>query len=235
MRSTATVASAAFPPEMKSSFVTTTGQRDGFLRQKKNLKRFQKVGEPAPVDAGAGQQRRTEVLDKTSVAIDEFESKPEAEEKTCEQCRQPFTPRASSGGKAQRFCSSDCRTAFHNAGSQRVPVTPTYGEPSTKLPHVGNTVATTLAEHLAARAAEEARVSAFWEKNIVVRHQPAIAVYINVEDGLTIRQHREWDEDEDPLVAIGRENISEFVNRVIEICADNGIPIPIRKRTQNGS
>jgi hypothetical protein len=69
----------------------------------------------------------------------------------------------------------------------------------------------------------------------VVRHQPAIAVYINVEDGLTIRQHREWDEDEDPLVAIGRENISEFVNRVIEICADNGIPIPIRKRTQNGS
>jgi hypothetical protein len=130
-------------------------------KAEKNLKRFQKVGKPAPVDAGAGQQRRTEVLDKTSVAIDEFESKPEAEEKTCEQCRQPFTPRASSGGKAQRFCSSDCRTAFHNAGSQRVPVTPTYGEPSTKLPHVGNTVATTLAEHLAARAAEEARVSAF--------------------------------------------------------------------------
>ena len=36
----------------------------------------------------------------------------------CERCNKPFTPRSRSGGKPQRFCSSECRTASH-AGSQR--------------------------------------------------------------------------------------------------------------------
>jgi hypothetical protein len=32
----------------------------------------------------------------------------------CDQCGKPFEPRSGSGGKPQRFCSSECRTAFHN-------------------------------------------------------------------------------------------------------------------------
>ena len=33
----------------------------------------------------------------------------------CLWCETEFAPRKT-GGKAQRFCSSDCRAAFHNAG-----------------------------------------------------------------------------------------------------------------------
>jgi hypothetical protein len=32
----------------------------------------------------------------------------------CDQCGKSFDPRSGSGGKPLRFCSSECRTAFHN-------------------------------------------------------------------------------------------------------------------------
>jgi hypothetical protein len=31
----------------------------------------------------------------------------------CDQCDKPFEPRSKSGGKPQRFCSPECRAAFH--------------------------------------------------------------------------------------------------------------------------
>ena len=34
-----------------------------------------------------------------------------------EQCREQFRPRAGSGGKPQRFCSSECRQRWHTANS----------------------------------------------------------------------------------------------------------------------
>lgn len=38
---------------------------------------------------------------------------------TCEQCGEPFARRTGSGGKPQRFCSTDCRMAFHAQRPQR--------------------------------------------------------------------------------------------------------------------
>jgi hypothetical protein len=32
----------------------------------------------------------------------------------CDQCGKPFEPRTGNGGKPQRFCSSECRIAFHS-------------------------------------------------------------------------------------------------------------------------
>jgi hypothetical protein len=48
--------------------------------------------------------------------------------KRCEQCDQPFEPRARSGGSPQRFCSTDCRLAFHN-NAQRGQRSPAYSAP----------------------------------------------------------------------------------------------------------
>lgn len=39
---------------------------------------------------------------------------------TCENCREPFTPRKGSGGKPQRYCSQTCKSEFH-ASTQRKP------------------------------------------------------------------------------------------------------------------
>jgi hypothetical protein len=59
---------------------------------------------------------------------------PLSEPTTCEQCGKTFEPRSGSGGKAQRFCSTKCRAAFH-AHAQRGQRSPTYSAPQT-LPAV---------------------------------------------------------------------------------------------------
>lgn len=37
----------------------------------------------------------------------------ETTSRICEQCSAPFAPRSGSGGKPQRFCSTECRMAYH--------------------------------------------------------------------------------------------------------------------------
>src|SRR4051812_3423998 len=39
--------------------------------------------------------------------------------RTCEHCGDAFKPRTGSGGKPQKFCSIDCRVAFHAQRDQR--------------------------------------------------------------------------------------------------------------------
>src|SRR5690349_1327081 len=43
---------------------------------------------------------------------------------SCEQCGEPFAKREGSGGKPQKFCSPECRQAFHS-DSQRSQRSPT--------------------------------------------------------------------------------------------------------------
>jgi hypothetical protein len=48
------------------------------------------------------------------------------EQRTCEHCGNAFSPRSGSGGRPQKFCSPECRLAFH----QRDQHNPTYGAPT---------------------------------------------------------------------------------------------------------
>jgi hypothetical protein len=52
----------------------------------------------------------------------------------CDQCGEPFEPRSKSGGKPQRFCSPECRAAFHTQ-PQRGQRSPTC-DATTTLPAV---------------------------------------------------------------------------------------------------
>jgi predicted nucleic acid-binding Zn ribbon protein len=56
-------------------------------------------------------------------------------EQRCHRCGAPFSPRRSSGGSQQRFCSSDCRMTFHKE-RQRTQRRASYAGPTT-LPAVG--------------------------------------------------------------------------------------------------
>lgn len=38
---------------------------------------------------------------------------PMEQQRACERCGAPFTPRSGSGGSFQRFCCTDCRLSFH--------------------------------------------------------------------------------------------------------------------------
>lgn len=60
----------------------------------------------------------------------------EVDKKTCEQCGVEFSPRAGSGGKPQKFCSPQCRTAFHADAQPKVSQRSPTWSAQTRLPAV---------------------------------------------------------------------------------------------------
>jgi hypothetical protein len=63
-------------------------------------------------------------------------AEPVSEKRACKQCGREFSPRAGSGGKPQRFCSPQCRAAFHADPKPNVAqCSPTCSAPTT-LPDV---------------------------------------------------------------------------------------------------
>ena len=71
--------------------------------------------------------------------------------------------------------------------------------------------------------APEAKSDFDWnsDNSVVLHHQPAVAAYINQAGGLTIRQERSWDQDEDIIIAIAPENVGEFIDKLTDVI---GIP-----------
>jgi hypothetical protein len=55
------------------------------------------------------------------------------------------------------------------------------------------------------------------EGTVVVRHQPAIAVYTNPHDEVVIRQEGHYGPDEDQFIYLTRENVRKVVNKVLEV------------------
>jgi hypothetical protein len=54
------------------------------------------------------------------------------------------------------------------------------------------------------------------DHSIVVRHQPAIAVYLNPHDELVIRQQDQYDDSDDHFVFITEDNVLRVVERMLE-------------------
>ena len=133
--------------------------------------------------------------------------------KSCEQCGQAFDPRSGSGGKPQRFCSIDCRICFHR-NAQRGQRSPTCNA-SAQLPAV---LSAETPENAPGDTAEDFDWSADGS-SIILREQPATAVYFNREGSLVIRQHR-WP-DEDSFVYIAESSIADFLDKLTDIC---GVP-----------
>jgi hypothetical protein len=136
----------------------------------------------------------------------------------CERCQKPFTPRASNGGSTQRFCSRECRTAFHNA--QRISETPQRINDEapqciSEAPHVGNPE--TIAIEAPAPQDEPDDDEFKWRDDlIVIPSQLAIAVYSNPNGDLVIRQERPYPED-DHFVYIAPSNLMLVIDRMCDL------------------
>jgi hypothetical protein len=150
----------------------------------------------------------------------------EAASKSCEQCGQSFEPRSGSGGKAQRFCGTKCRAAFHSDGqlSQR---SPTYSAPQT----LSAVIPPAKKDEPAATPDDSKDFDWSNDDSIVLREQPETAIYFNPNGALVIRQRAVWpnDEDGDPYVYINPENIEHFLDKLTDIC---GVPCVGRKGDQ---
>jgi hypothetical protein len=57
-------------------------------------------------------------------------------------------------------------------------------------------------------------------ENVVIREQPATAIYFNPEGALVIRQKAAYP-DNDPFVYIGADHIEAFLDKLCDVC---GIP-----------
>jgi len=130
----------------------------------------------------------------------------------CEHCGLSFT-RRSSGGKLQLFCGPDCRRAFHDKPQRdNVHVAP-GGLPAVVDPQPPKSSV----------SAPEPSAGFDWvdDDSIILRHQPAVAVYIGQNGHLVIRQERQWDEDGDTIICIAPESIDTFIDKITDVV---GVP-----------
>jgi hypothetical protein len=155
----------------------------------------------------------------------------------CEKCGQPFTGREGSGGKPQRFCTPECRTAYHSENRQRDQRSPTCSEVPVQpaAPVAKPTPATKPVPQRAYRA----DVTEFdWddEDTLVLRRQFAVAVYRTPDGSLVIRQQGDWNEEDDRCIVISPENVGDFVDRITDAAGIPTVggpevrPPPVRRR-----
>lgn len=119
----------------------------------------------------------------------------------CEQCGEPFDPRKGSGGKRQRFCSTECRQAFHAKAPQQ--------PKAAALPAVVPPPAPT----------REFEPDFDWGDDdcVIVESQAAVAVYCNEKGAVVIRQERAWCDEGDHFVVIDTRNVPTLINKLREL------------------
>jgi hypothetical protein len=158
-------------------------------------------------------------------------------EATCDQCGGLFTPRTGSGGKPQRFCRSECRTAFHAQRDQRAPTCDADSETvATEARRLGEVfkaelaaaegdAALVLADTLnridAARNQPEPEPEPdsdpfTWDdpEDVIIRRQPMTAVYWNGRGSVVIRQEAEWNDNDDPFLTFDPHNLPNLIHRL---------------------
>lgn len=68
---------------------------------------------------------------------------------------------------------------------------------------------------------DEDKFDWFTDDSVLLKRQPATAVYFNPAGDLVIRQEAEWNEEQDTFVFISKPYLMEFLDKLTDIC---GIP-----------
>jgi hypothetical protein len=152
---------------------------------------------------------------------------------TCEQCGKSFTPRAGSGGKHQRFCSSECRQRWHTANpnvAQRGGSHVGGDELTLAKPPLEENLTSGFPAGITAPHSDPDRFDWINDDSVVLAEQPATAIYRNREDSIVIRQQAAWDREEDSLVVITEQNVMAFLDQLCDLAgiAEFGGPKPGR-------
>lgn len=124
----------------------------------------------------------------------------------CEHCGTGFIPRSGSGGRPQRFCSPDCKSAFHAQRRQRAPTCSDQ---------------TSSDDRVKADATADVSDDFNWQDSdaVVLPEQQAVAAYLAANGSLVIRQAG-WPDD-DHVIVIEAANVAAFIAKLTDII---GIP-----------
>jgi hypothetical protein len=112
----------------------------------------------------------------------------------CGQCGKPFEPRSKSGGKPQRFCSSECRFEFHAQRGQR--------SPTCIAPSLSAAVEESKPKAAPAATGEDDSADYCW----AVPSQARIECWATNEDEIEIEQTSPVHEDENIRIDVARSN-----------------------------
>jgi hypothetical protein len=119
----------------------------------------------------------------------------------CDQCGKPFEPRSKSGGKVQRFCSPECRTAFHNE------------------PQRGQRSPTCIAQNLPAvldrPKLKDAPAATGEDYCWVVPFQPRIECSQTNDDEIEIEEISPIHEDENVRIHVARSNAVRLARAIL--------------------
>jgi hypothetical protein len=148
--------------------------------------------------------------DRLAGAIEKENSQPvkNSQENICARCGQAFQPRKRSGGKPQKFCSTECRHTFHADRKANVGQRAQRATLETTLPALG-----------AAPSEKRSSTAAEDDSSVVLHGQAATAIYFNGDNSLVIKQEN-WPDD-DHYIIITESNIEAFLDRLTDIC---GVP-----------
>jgi hypothetical protein len=148
---------------------------------------------------------------------------------TCEQCGEQFASRAGSGGKPQRFCSSQCRQRWHDAnpnvaqrgdshvgGADGRPGKEPFEEKLASGLPIGGKLPSG-PHDLVVRRDDPDHFDWIHDESIVLKEQPATAIYRNRENSVIIRQQAAWDRDEDSFVFITEQNAMAFLDQLCDL------------------
>lgn len=113
-------------------------------------------------------------------------------QRKCDQCGEPFEPRSKSGGKPQRFCSPECRAAFHTG--QR--------SPTCSAPSLPTAVEESQPKDQPADAAEDDSADYCW----AVPSQARIEGSRTNDGEIEIEEISPLDEDENVRIRVARPN-----------------------------
>jgi len=114
----------------------------------------------------------------------------------CDQCGNPFEPRSKSGGKPQRYCSPECRAAFHKQ-SQRGQRSPTCSA-ITALPAITEPTPS----GASAGPAEDASADCY----SAVPFQARIECWATNDDEIEIEEISPVHEDENIRIHVAKSN-----------------------------
>jgi hypothetical protein len=140
-----------------------------------------------------------------------------SEKPLCDHCGRPFSRRDGSGGKPQRFCTSECRANFHAQRDQR---------DQRRRPHVGVTAGDNVGAFepetrtLIVPQPERDQTAAFdWNKDesVLLPDQRRTAVYRDSAGSLVIRQEAAWNEEDDHVITIAADNVQAFIDRLCDL------------------
>jgi hypothetical protein len=131
----------------------------------------------------------------------------------CENCGSAFARRKGSGGK--RFCSAECRQAFH---ASEKPNVSQCGQRAT-LETPPDAIQPAKLETATAATAPDDSGEFDWSSStaIVLREQPATAVYLNPADDVVIRQLAAWDREEDSFVYVRPEHAVKLCKQILKV------------------